>query len=287
MSSVRAILIVMTVLTIWACGKSGSDSGTAVPDAPRVALIMKSLANEFFKTMEDGARDYHAANRGAFTLIANGIKNEEDVSGQITLVEQMIAQEVDALVIAPANSQALIPVLKRARERGIIVVNIDNKLDTELLTAEHMNVPFVGPDNRKGARMVGDYLGTMLSAGAEVAIIGGISTAFNAQQRQLGFEQAMDAAGAKIVSVQNGDWEQAKASTIASAIISEYPGLVALLCSNDNMAIGAVRSTARRDQPCGSSKPRCCLTSQNVTSIDHRIAYQVRICSAVASTQVE
>ena len=74
----------------------------------------------------------------------------------------------------------------------------------------------------------------------EVAIIGGIRTAFNAQQRQLGFERAMESAGASIVSVQDADWQQAKASIIASALISEHPELKALLCSNDNMAIGAV-----------------------------------------------
>jgi len=53
---------------------------------PRIALIMKSLANEFFQTMEKGARDYHAKHSGEFDLISNGIKNETDVSQQINLV---------------------------------------------------------------------------------------------------------------------------------------------------------------------------------------------------------
>lgn len=88
--------------------------------------------------------------------------------------------------------------------------------------------------------MVGEHLAGTLSAGDEVAIIGGISTAFNAQQRQQGFEDAMNDAGINIVSIQNGDWDQAKASTIAAALVAEYPKLKAILCSNDNMAIGAV-----------------------------------------------
>jgi len=109
-----------------------------------------------------------------------------------------------------------------------------------LIADAGIRVPFVGPDNREGARSVGEYLATILSAGDEVAIIGGISTAYNAQQRQAGFEDAMAGVGANVVSVQDGNWHQAKASTIASAMISEYPDLKALLCSNDNMAIGAV-----------------------------------------------
>ena len=233
------LLASVCILVSAACSDQ-RNSAEDKANKPRVALIMKSLANEFFVNMADGARRHQIDNSAQYDLIINGLKDESDLTQQVALVEQMFVLNVDVIVLAPADSKALIPIVRRAIAGGIVVINIDNKLDTALLTAEHMNVPFVGPDNRAGARMVGDYLGTMLSAGAEVAIIGGISTAFNAQQRQLGFEQAMDAAGAKIVSVQNGDWEQAKASTIASGIISEYPGLAALLCSNDNMAIGAV-----------------------------------------------
>ena len=66
----------------------------------------------------------------------------------------MIASGVQALVIAPADSRALVPVVKRAQQAGIVVVNIDNKLDAETLTRAGLTVPFVGPDNREGARLV-------------------------------------------------------------------------------------------------------------------------------------
>src|ERR1700738_4688136 len=90
---------------------------------PRVALIMKSLANEFFQTMEKGARDYQAQHADQFELISNGIKNETDVGAQINLVNQMIAQKVDAIVLAPADSKALIAVSKKAQQAGILVIN--------------------------------------------------------------------------------------------------------------------------------------------------------------------
>ncbi|HEY6552212.1 MAG TPA: sugar ABC transporter substrate-binding protein, partial [Vicinamibacteria bacterium] len=64
-------------------------------DRPRVALVMKSLANEFFKTMEDGARAHQKAHATEYDLLATGIKDEQDVAGQIRLVEQMIAEGVD------------------------------------------------------------------------------------------------------------------------------------------------------------------------------------------------
>ena len=76
---------------------------------------MKSLANEFFLTMENGAKAHQANHAQTYSLLANGIKNESDVGKQIELVEQMLAQGVQAIVIAPADSKALIPVCKKAQ----------------------------------------------------------------------------------------------------------------------------------------------------------------------------
>jgi ribose transport system substrate-binding protein len=219
------------------CRKPADPSAAA---KPKLALVMKSLANEFFSTMAEGAKKHQAAHAGDYDLIVNGIKDESDLAEQVNLVEQMIARQVGAIVIAPADSKALVTVLKRAKDAGILVVNIDNKLDAEVLKQAGLTVPFVGPDNRAGARKVGEALAKQLKAGDPVAIVEGIPTAFNGQQRRLGFEDAMKAAGMNIVSVQSGSWEMEKANTVAAAILSEHPDLKAILCANDNMALGAV-----------------------------------------------
>lgn len=207
---------------------------------PRVALIMKSLANEFFLTMEDGARAHQKAHAAEYDLLANGIKDELDVARQIDMVEQMIAQKVAAVVIAPADSKALVAVCKKAQDAGLVVVNIDNKLDDSVLAEKQARIPFVGPDNRKGARAVGDFLVKHLKPGAKVAVIEGPPNAFNAQQRRLGFHESMKAAGMNIVSSQSGYWETDKANQVAAAIITEHPDLQAILASNDSMALGAI-----------------------------------------------
>ncbi|MCP4641271.1 MAG: sugar ABC transporter substrate-binding protein [bacterium] len=230
------------------CGKPqgtpGSPKSTAEPaqepEKPQIALIMKSLANEFFATMEQGARDHQAVHADAFDLLVQGIKDELDINRQVQLVEQMVARGVDAIVIAPADSKALVKACKDAMDKGVVVVNIDNKLDDEVLKAKQAVIPFVGPDNRKGAALVGECLAKQLESGASVAIVGGVASAFNAIQRRLGFEDAMNAAGMKIVSSQAGDWEMNKANTVVSAIVAEHPDLQAVLCANDSMALGAV-----------------------------------------------
>jgi len=207
---------------------------------PRIALIMKSLANEFFKTMEDGAQAHQKAHSSQYDLICNGIKNEQDVAKQVNLVEQMISQEVDAIIIAPADSKALVPVCKKAQRAGIIVVNIDNKLDTEVMAKENVRIPFVGPDNRLGARMAGDCLAAKLKKGDKVAIVEGAPNAYNGIQRKLGFEDAMKAAGMEIVSSQTGKWESGPAEKVVAGMITQHPDLKAILCANDNMALGAM-----------------------------------------------
>jgi len=209
-------------------------------DRPRIAIVMKSLANEFFATMEQGAREHQRENPDQYRLIVNGIRDESDVGRQMEIVEQMIAQRVDAIIIAPADSKALIPVARRAARAGIVVVNIDNKFDQEVLAQNDITFPFVGPNNRAGARAVGAYLAQYLAPGDPVAIIEGAPNAYNAVQRRLGFEDAMKEAGARIVSSQSGFWETDQANRVAASIINEHPDLKAILCANDSMALGAI-----------------------------------------------
>ena len=72
-----------------------SDS-TVAGDRPVIALVMKSLANEFFVNMADGA-ERHQMERADYELIINGIRNESDLAQQVALVDQMISRGVDAL----------------------------------------------------------------------------------------------------------------------------------------------------------------------------------------------
>src|SRR5262245_32178757 len=129
MRKLHTFELAATILIAFAMGSAGCTRQPVAPDKPRIALIMKSLANEFFQTMENGAKAHQRDNASEYELIANGTKDEQDVSRQIDLVEQMIAQRVAAIVIAPADSKSLVAVCKRALDAGIPVVNIDNKFD--------------------------------------------------------------------------------------------------------------------------------------------------------------
>jgi len=248
MRVVKFGLIVVLAVIAWliiGCAKNAREGGRRAPSSdqkPRIALVMKSLANEFFKTMAEGAERHQQGHSSEYELIVNGIKDELDVNKQVELVEQMIAQRVDAIVIAPADSKALVSVCKRAADAGIIVVNIDNRFDSAALQEAGLKAPFVGPDNRKGARMVGEVLGKALEPGDKVAILEGAPNAYNGEQRKLGFEDAMKAAGIRVAASQTAYWETDKANRIARDIITAHPDIKGLLCANDSMALGALKA---------------------------------------------
>lgn len=219
---------------------SQSPNASSENEKPRVALIMKSLANDFFSSMAEGAKAHQQKNADSYELVVNGIKDERDLSRQVALVEEMVASGVDAIVIAPADSKALVPALRRAREAGVVVINIDNKLDADILKAEKISIPFVGPDNQVGAKKVGAFLASKLKAGDEVVVLEGIRTSFNGTQRRLGFEAAMKEANIKIVDSQSAQWEMSLANTLVLSMLSEHPNVKAILAANDSMALGAL-----------------------------------------------
>jgi len=241
-AAIRAIIALLIAVYLVACGQPDASKppGAEADSDPVVALVMKSLANEFFVTMADGARAHQADNPDQYQLIVNGIRNEIDLAQQVALIDQMIASNVDAIVVAPADSKAMVPALARAIAAGIVVVNIDNRLDGDILGEYGLEIPFVGPDNFVGAELVGRYIAERMNAGEEVAILEGVPTAYNSRQRTAGFQKAIEEAGLKVVAQQSAQWDQTAAVTITSGMLVQNPNLAAIFAANDNMALGAV-----------------------------------------------
>ena len=129
----------------------------------KIALIMKALSNPFFHQMEVGGHD--EGKKLGVEMLINGIDKETDIAQQITLVENAITKRVDAIVIAPSSSTAMIPPLMRAKAQGIFVVNIDNPLDEAAKKQMNFSCPFVGSDNELGAALAAHDL---------VAAMGGV-----------------------------------------------------------------------------------------------------------------
>jgi len=234
---------VLVAGTLAAAGLAGAARADAMQGGKlTVALVLKSLADPYVVAMASAAQNYQKHFASQFDLTVRGTAAETDTSAQIRIVDEMIGARMNAIVIAPTDSKALTPVVAQGVKAGIIMVTIDNSLDEASQDAAGISVPFVGPNNRKGALEVGNYLSRRLKAGDEVGIIEGISADRNAQQRTAGSKEAMRAAGMKVVAIRSGDWDTGKGKAAASRMLSEHPRLRALLCGNDNMAMGAVEA---------------------------------------------
>jgi len=209
---------------------------------PVVGLVMKSLANEFFKSMEEGAVRYAKAD-GTFTLVPVGMNSETDIDTQISAVENFVTQKVDVICVAPADSVGLVAPVKKAIKAGITVVNFDVKLDDKALKdAGLANLVFVGPDNEEGAYLAGAELARKLGKGGKVVIIEGNPGADNAKMRKNGFDRAAKEFGLQVLTSMTAHWETEEANTLMTNLLTRFPEVQGVMAANDSMALGVVKA---------------------------------------------
>jgi len=241
-------------LGLVACGQSSGPSVSSVtsqaqtaspaasaPPVRQIGLVMKTLTNPFFIEMEKGAR--RAEKELGVTLIVKTAAQETSIEQQIQLVSDLIAAKVDAIVIAPGDSQRLVPTLKKAADAGIQVVNIDNRLDPEALKQAGLGeVPFVSVDNEAGAYKAGRFLADGVTTTTQAAILEGIRSADNARQRLAGARRALQENKAiRLVASEAADWKIDEAYDVTKAMFAKHPNIGLLFAANDMMAMGAIK----------------------------------------------
>ena len=128
---------------------------------PVIGLITKTESNPFFVKMKEGA-DAEAKKLGAKLLSAAG-KTDGDNAGQVTAMENMIAAGAKTILITPSDSKAIIPAIKKARDKGVMVIALDSPTDpvdaTDALFAT---------DNYKAGVLIGQYAKAALGGKAPV-----------------------------------------------------------------------------------------------------------------------
>jgi len=207
---------------------------------PTIGLVMKSLNAEFFQEMKKGALEI-AQNQNDFELKTVGTDSQTEIDKQIHLIDTLINEKVDALVVIPIDSKALVPVVARAVHAGIKVINIDIRLDEELLQESGIELTYVGPDNESAAKTVGDVLACRLAKGSGIILIEGLQAAENAHQRKKGFLKSIAEYQLKLVASEAADWETDKAEKVFEALFAKHPDIEGVMCCNDAMALGVIK----------------------------------------------
>lgn len=233
-----------------ACGEAGKPGVSTVNSAAspspakapasHIALVMKTLTNPFFVKMENGAR--RAESELGIVLTVKAAAQETSIDQQEQIIDDLIVNKVDAIVIAPGDSQSLVPILKKAAAAGIKIVNIDNRLDAALVSQAGFGpVPFVSIDNENAA-----YLATKQISGDtathEAAILEGIRSADNSQQRVAGAKRAFaESPTTRIVATETANWKIDEGYTVTKSLFAKHPNITLLFAANDMMALGAIR----------------------------------------------
>ncbi len=221
-------------------GNSNFSQGEEKDQQIQIALVMKTLTNPFFIEMEKGARK--AEKEFRIKLIVKTASQETSIEQQIQIVENLIEERIDAVVIAPGDSLELVPVLKKAQDAGIIIVNIDNRLNPEFSRKISLkDVPFISVNNEEAAYLSAKYISDQIHHPAQVAILEGIREATNAQNRKEGAVRAFrENEMIDIVAMRTAYWKIDKGYEVTAEIMEKYPQVEAIFAANDMMALGAI-----------------------------------------------
>lgn len=207
-----------------------------------IVLIVKTRNNPFFRPMiaefEKTAREL-----GAKPEI-QAPPEEMDYEKQVALVQTEVGKGVRAICIAPADSKGIVPALVAAQKAGVLVINVDNRIDADAARAQGLtNTGYVGADNEAGGRLAGEAMLTALKNTGKVAILEGIRGADNAEARRRGFTAAVTGK-LEIAASESAEWDTEKAYQKMQNLLAAHSDIKGVFCANDKMAVGAMKAIA-------------------------------------------
>jgi fructose transport system substrate-binding protein len=139
---------------IVACGDDesggGGGGGGGGNEEVTVGLITKTESNPFFVKMKEGAQA-QAKKDNVKLLTASG-KSDTDNASQVTALENMTTQGAKTILLVPADSKAVVPAIKKARDAGVTVIALDTPTEPQ----DAANALFA-TDNLKAGELIGQY----------------------------------------------------------------------------------------------------------------------------------
>jgi fructose transport system substrate-binding protein len=228
--------LVVAALTLAAAATAQSQ--------PVVGLITKTETNPFFVKMKEGA-DQAAKAKGAKLLSGAG-KVDGDNAGQVTAMENMIAAGAKTILITPNDSKAIIPSIKKAREKGVMVIALDSPTDP----ADATDALFA-TDNYKAGVLIGQYAKAALGGKpAKIVTLDLFPGHPVGAQRHNGFLQGFGlqsfdaknnelAKPAEVLCMADTSGDRAKGQTAMENCLQKAPDVNVVYTINEPAAAGA------------------------------------------------
>ena len=207
-------------------------------DRPKVVVILKSLNTDYWKSMKAGADKAFADFDVDGKVIAPA--SEYRVTEQITMLKNVLKQQPDALIVAPSQPSAAIPVLAEYHKKHIPVLLADTDAEWKDQTT------FIGTDNSTLGKKAGELLGSLLYPRDQVAIIEGTSVSTVTSERVKGAKEALEAAGIEIVMEQPGYDEFGNVKSVMESILQAHPDIKGVFATDDTITLAALKVIEKR-----------------------------------------
>ncbi len=216
-------------------------------DQPVIGLITKTDTNPFFVKMKEGATEAAKA-KGAKLLSAAG-KTDGDNAGQVTAIENMMAAGAKTILITPSDAKAIVPAIKKARDKGVLVIALDSPTDP----VEAVDALFA-TDNYKAGILIGQYAKAKLGATpAKIATLDLFPGHPVGAQRHNGFLKGYGLAAnpgtsnelskpAEVVCMADSYGDQAKGQTAMENCLQKNPDINVVYTINEPAAAGAYKA---------------------------------------------
>ncbi len=229
MKRIVALMIVLALALSLGCA--------VAEEKKSIAFLPPAMISPYYASCISGAEP--VAEELGYELLVTAPASESDYAGQIQLVEDMLARDVDGIIICAINTDAIVTAVKKANEAGVPVVmfNVQNEL------AEGEVGCYVTYDQRAGGAKVADYVAEVVGdAEVNAAVIEGLPSE-HTTERMGGFCDRIAEAYPNIhfVGSQPGDWEREKGMNAAANMMQAMDIDVFFgLC--DEMSLGAVQA---------------------------------------------
>ena len=244
-------LMLVCVMVLAACGgqqpapaPTPAQPAAAADPAPapaedepilQVGVVLQTLGSDYWRLVRAGALGMGEELGVHVTVVAPHANY--DITGQIAMVEDMIARGLDAIVLSRNDADALVPVCLQARAQGIPVVTVDGDINDP----EARNV-FVGTENYAAAQLAGHFMLEAIPEGSDIAIIRGLPGALTHDHRQDGFQGIAEAGGLNVVSVLPANSDRALGVSAMENVLQSFSNVRGVFATNDEMALGALEA---------------------------------------------